>query len=87
MKKRFAESLEQIPCCDHGKRSNKELDDTERAWKLIIDCVRSNNIPTPVAFGAFLELAALAACEIGQPYNKFCKLIDDFKISSESYWQ
>lgn len=87
MKKRFAESLEKIPCCEHDKRHNKEPDEMERAWKLLIECVRSNNIPTPLALGAFMELAAVAACEIGQPYEKFCKMIDDAKISWQSYWQ
>ena len=87
MKKKFAESLEEMPCCEHSKKNCKEPDDAEKAWKLLVECVRSNNIPTPVALGIFLELAALAACEIGQPYDKFCKMIDDAKTDWKSYWQ
>lgn len=87
MKKRFAESLEQVSCCEHSKGDSKKPDEMERAWNLIIECVRSNEIPTPVALGAFLELAAVAACETGQPYEKFCEMIDDAKLSWESYWQ
>ena len=87
MKKKFVESLEQIPCCEHSKECRKEPDEMERAWKLITECVRSNKIPTSVAMGSFLELAALAASEIGQPYEKFCKMVDDAKIGWESYWQ
>jgi len=87
MKKRFAESLEQISCCEHSKKCHKEPDEMERAWKLIIECIRSNDIPTSVACGSFLELAALAACETGQPYEKFCEMVDDAKIDWESYWQ
>ncbi len=87
MKKKFGESLEQIPCCKHSKGPRKEPDEAERAWKLVTECVRSNGIPTPVALGTFLELAALAACESGQPYEKFCEMIDDAKISWKSYWQ
>ena len=87
MKKNFGESLEQTPCCEHSKGQCQEPDEMEKAWNLMIECVRINDIPTSVACGAFLELAALAAWKLAQPYKKFCEMVDDAKISWESYWQ